>query len=67
MSIKSSLNYDERLDKVVGYQDLGDNNNDRNIANHATVFMIRSMFWDMETTGRLFFDSRPYEIGCNSN
>ena len=59
MSIKSSLNYDERLDKVVGYQDLGDNNNHRNIANHATVFMIRSIFGTWKQPVGYFLTAGP--------
>ena len=44
MSIKTGLLYEERLDSVVGFEDLGETSRSRNIANYATVFMVRGLF-----------------------
>ena len=43
MSIKKSLNYNERLDCVLGYEDLGNEERSEKIASYATVFMVRSI------------------------
>ena len=43
----------------VGYQDLGDDNNDRNIANHATVYMIRSIFGTWKQPVGYFLTAGP--------
>ena len=38
ISIKAALNFDERKDNVVGYEDLDDNSYSSSIATYATVF-----------------------------
>ena len=44
MSIKTSLIFDQRLDSVVGYEDIGDGVRSDKVASYATVFMVRGIF-----------------------
>ena len=59
MSIKTNLEYEERLDAVVGFDDLGDNQRSNKIANYATVFMIRSLFGSWKQPVGYFLTSGP--------
>ena len=43
MSIKKYLNYNERLDCVLWYEDLGNDERSDKKASYATVFMVRSI------------------------
>ena len=44
ISLKTHLQYDERIDSVIGYEYYGNNQRSENLANYATVFMVRSIF-----------------------
>lgn len=44
MSIRKELNLDERSDKTVGFQDLGESQRKPLIAKHITSFIIRADF-----------------------
>ena len=59
MSIKTSLMYDERLDSIVGYEDLGDGKRSDKIASYATVFMIRGILGTWKQPIGYFLTSGP--------
>ena len=58
MSIKTFLEYNERVDYVLGYEDLGDCRND-SIANYVMVFMIRSITSNWKQPIGYFLTSGP--------
>ena len=59
MSIKTSLRYDERLDSIVGYEDLVDGKRSDKIASYATVFMIRGILGTWKQPIGYFLTSGP--------
>ena len=59
MSIKTNLTYNERIDNVIGYEDLGNGERTPNIANYASVFMIRSIQGSWKQSIGYFLTSGP--------
>ena len=59
MSIQKSLNYNERLDCVLGYEDLGNDERSEKIASYATVFMVRSIQGSWKQPIGYFLTSGP--------
>lgn len=57
MSIKPSLIYNERLDKIEGFQDYGSRGRSCEIATEALVFMIRGLRLKWKQPVAYFFSS----------
>ena len=58
MSLRIDLTYNARLDKVIGFQDLGENK-ENTVATYATVFMIKSLLGSWKQPVGYFFTSGP--------
>ena len=43
MAIKTKLEYNENLDCILGYEDLGGSDRSNDIGSYITVFMVRSL------------------------
>ena len=59
MSIKQSLVYNEETDSVEGFEDSGNLEQTRYIANHATAFMVRGLASKWKQPVGYFLSSGP--------
>ena len=59
MSIKTHLQYNERIDSVIVFEDLGNGERSDKLATYATVFMVRSIFGSWKQSVGYFLTSGP--------
>ena len=62
ISIKERLHYDPHKDRLDGFEELGNNTTHHNIANHASVFMVRGLCEKWKQTIGYFFTSGPMKV-----
>ena len=58
MSIKMNLEYNSRLDKVIGYEDMREDRSDL-IAKYVTIFMVESLLGKWKQPIGYFYSSGP--------
>lgn len=63
ISIKKSLDYNEKLDLIEGYEDLGDLGRNKDIGNHALVFMARGLYGNWKLPLAYFISGGPVKSG----
>ena len=66
MSIKMNLEYNSRLDKVIGYEDMGEDRSDL-IATYVTVFMVKSLLGKWKQPIGYFYTSGPMKTDMVKN
>ena len=59
MAIKTKLEYNENLDCILGYEDLGGSDRSNDIGSYITVFMVRSLSGSWKQPVGFFISSGP--------